>query len=180
MFISRKGVSDGVQGGAAVKKSALMRCRIWGGGRKDGAGTGADLPPQECSRGVKTTGIGSSLCLPALLGWACSEMLLSPSRPGEERSAKGALCHVKRMADTFSWRTLQGKAWGTWHSDDPCGPSLQARAGKNTDAPEKRKKPPEGGFVYPVKRVRSSGASGASSRPASAPGRPGCCGAWLP
>ena len=89
MVISRKGVPDGVRGGATVKKIALMKVRDMGRGRKGGAGAEADPLPQECRRGVKTTGIGSSLCLPALLGWACREMLLSPSRLGEERSAKG-------------------------------------------------------------------------------------------
>jgi len=80
-------------------------------------------------------------------------MLLSPSRLGEERSAKGGALHARRMEDAFTWRTLQGKAWGTRHPDDPCGPSLRGESGKNSDAPEKRKKPPEGGFVYPVKRA---------------------------
>lgn len=42
---------------------------------------------------------------------------------------------------------------GIRYPDDPCGPSLRGESGKNTDAPEKRKKPPEGGFVYPVKRA---------------------------
>ena len=79
MVISRKGVPDGVRGGATVKKIALMKVRDMGRGRKGGAGAEADPLPQECRRGVKRTGIGSSLCLPALLGWACREMLLSTS-----------------------------------------------------------------------------------------------------
>ena len=111
MVISRKGVPDGVRGGATVKKIALMKVRDMGRGRKGGAGAEADPLPQECRRGVKTTGVGSSLCLPALLGWACREMLLSPPGWAKNAQRKEALCHARRMEDAFTWRTLQGKAW---------------------------------------------------------------------
>ena len=45
MVISRKGVPDGVQGGATVKKIALMKVRDMGRGRKGGAGAEADPLP---------------------------------------------------------------------------------------------------------------------------------------
>ena len=123
-----------------------------GRGRKGGAGAEADPLPQECRRGVKTTGIGSSLCLPALLGWACREMLLSP------QAGRRTLSERRRFVMPGAWRMhspgvrYRAKR-GIRYPDDPCGPSLQGESGKSTGVPEKRKKPPEGGFVYPVKRA---------------------------
>ena len=107
-----------------------MKVRDMGRGRNGGAGAEADPLPQECRRGVKTTGIGSSLCLPALLGWACREMLLSPSRLGEERSAKGGALSCQAHGGCIHLAYATGQSVGSGILMIRAARRCKARAGK--------------------------------------------------
>lgn len=94
-----------------------------------------------------------SLCLPALLGWACREMLLSPSRLGEERSAKGGALSCQAHGGCIHLAYATGQSVGSGILMIRAARRCEARAGKTQTRQKNEKKPPEGGFVYPVKRA---------------------------